>query len=525
MDENGTGTTVNQKPPSSQLIDSPAIRELLAAPRHGDNGPTDAPIRAIHRGPSGYISLAVKESGRTWRQLGAIPIGQPFLPDLLAQLAADGYFGLNTSFRHGARFRTSTRETWQPIPGEGRGEQLVTRTTTKRETINPDTGLLHAQHDTSTLKWLNVAHADLDCYKLGLSVGDAVGEVINLQDSGVIPPATMFARSGRGLWVFWFLVDGMNPNEGEQIIHGERHQPGTPARATKRSMALYAKVQNAIVRKLTHLGADLAAVDPVHSAPMPGTMKSTGADHRVLYWAQATANGLQAYQLPQLAAALGCDLQRREHPIIERALSAHPLDAPKKPANIEKGIKGWKVRWDGVVRDLEILIRLREGRWPHGVSRNRCAFYYAVALQRAGMHQTDVGQRVTVFGERVGLERDEIAHAVKQCKKKAQWSHLKRDTYLRDLDVTPVERSYLDAQRTPAPAPTAGKVSIQPRRDALLDAIGSHFRGKVPSVRTMAAYLATQEVPCGNHSTVHRDYLALGLQPTTKAGRPPKLPL
>ncbi len=512
---------------------------MLAAPRHGDDGPTDAPIRAIHRGPSGYIPLSVKEFGREWRQLGAIELGQPFLPDLLAQLAADGYFGLNTSFRHGARFRTSTRETWQPIPGyppkfpkPGTDDkvivpqQKITRTTTRRETINPETGLLHAQHDTSTLRWLNVAHADIDCYKLGLSVGDAIGEIINLQDSGALPPATMFARSGRGLWVFWFLVDGMNPNEGEQIIHGQRHQPGTPARATKRSMALYAKVQNAIVRKLTHLGADLAAVDPVRSAPMPGTLKSTGADHRVLYWAQATANGLQAYTLTHLAAALGCDLQLREHPVIERALSAHPLDAPKNPANIQKGIKGWKVRWDGVVRDIEILLRLREGqRWPLGVSRNRCAFFYAVALQRAGMHQTDVGGRVKAFGERVGLEPDEIAHAVKQGKKKTKWSHLRRDTYLRDLEVTAAERSYLDALRTPAPSPTAGKASVQPRRDAILDAIGSHFRNKVPSVRAMAAYLSTQEVPCGNHSTVHRDYLALGLKPTTKAGRPPKLPL
>lgn len=498
---------------------------------YGQDGPTDAPIHAIHRGPSGYIPLAVKKDGREWQELGAIQIGQPFLPSLLAQLAPDGYFGLNTSYGTGFRFRTTQQERWEPIAGEAHGEQLVTKPRTTFSRINRRTGLPHAQHNTSTLRWLNVAYADLDCYKLGLSVGDAIGALVNLQDAGTIPPATMLARSGRGLWAFWFLLDGMNPTSGEKIVYGQVHQPWTPTRATNRTLPLYARVQNAIVHKLAHLGADLSAVDGPRCAPMPGSQKTNGTE-RVLYWVQATSSGPAAYTLPQLAAAFGLELRSREHPVIEAALKAEPSDV-KNAKRQAAGLKGWKVRWENAVRDLEMLKRLREGRWEG--TRHNFAFFYAVACYRAGMPKEDVEARLLTFAadvqSKASVDPFTDADALAACKqafkkddKVGTRKHLRRETYLGQLGVTAVERSYLDAGRKPEPAPTAGKASIQGRRDAILDVIASNG-GKVPSVREMAALLAAQGVPCGNHSTVHRDYLALGLQLTAKAGRPPKLPL
>jgi hypothetical protein len=495
-----------------------------------NGGPTEQPIWALHRGPSGYVPLAVKEERegkRVWRELGAVRVGQPFLPGLLAQLATDGYFGLNTSYGTGRRVRKTERQVWEPIPGEPHGERQVTEIREQVVKTNPDTGLPFANHTKATLRWLNAAYADLDCYQLGLSVGEALGAVIDMQDEGTIPPVTMFARSGRGLWAFWFLVDSMNPDTGEQVVHGQLHRPWTPARASRRNQALYARVQNMVVRKLEHLGADLAAIDGPRFGPMPGTFKTKGAA-RVEYWVQALASGPPAYTLPQLVTAFGGELLEREHPIIAAALSAEPHDAPreKNPKRQAAGRKGWRVSWLNRVCDLEMLLRLREGRRTWEGHRNVFGLYYALALYRAGFTKAETQARIEAFGARTGLTPCEIEGAYKQAFKKTPWTHLRRDTYLKALHVTAAERSYLDAQRTkPEPAPTAGKASIESRREAILEAVELHYKGRPPSVREMADFLSMQGVPCGNHTTVHRDYQALGLKTRAKAGRPPKLPL
>lgn len=511
MDENATRRSVGQLHLTPA---TPALSRLLAA--HGADGPDDAPVQAIHRGPDGYIPLAVKENGREWRELGAVKIGQPFLPGLLAQLSRDGYFGLNSSFTTGARY--ATKERWVPIPGMAPAEER--KAVKVRQSTNPATGLPWQRHETRTLRWLNVAYADLDCYKLGIDVGAAIGALINLQDEGVLPPATLLARSGRGLWAFWFLLDGKNPTEGETFIHGAAHRPETPARATRRALALYARVQRAIAEKLMHLGADLGAVDGPRYAPMPGTEKTGGAD-RVRYWVQGTDNGVPAYTLPHLADRLGLELRKREHPVIEAALSVEPDDAPRDAVKAAAGRKGWKQRWLYAVADLEILMKLRGGTFmAPDVSRNVAAFYYAIALTRAGMNPEDVERRIEALGHRCGLEPHEIGAAVAQARKR-KGIHLSTRRLLADLRVTDVERGYLRPRQV---ADATHPAAIGARRQAIIDAITDNG-GRVPSVRQMAALLQAEGVPCGSSGTVWRDYRALGLKPASKAGRPAKLPL
>lgn len=536
--QDATGRSVSAPPLTGA---TPAIDRLLALPAHGEDGPHDAVLHAIHRGPSGYIPLAVKDGGREWRELGAVAVGQPFLPHLLQALARDGYFGVNTSYRTGQRF--VQREQWTPIPGMqpalGRGEGLEKalkrarrwhkdegltgpeelRLVWERQTENPDTGLPWQKHDSHTLRWLNAAYADLDCYKVGLDVGTTLGAIISLQDAGKIPPATLFARSGRGLWVLWFLQDVKNPASGEAVIHGQRHESHTPQRASARALALYARVQHAIVSQLAHLGADLCAVDGARYAPMPGTLKTTGTD-RVLYWVQATAAGVPVYTLGDLAAQLGLELRTREHPIVEAAISAEPNET-----KATAGRKGWKQRWFYALADLEMLLRLRGDTFSApNVSRNIAAFYYATILTRCGMKPADVDARVTALGQRSGLEPNEILAALRQARKrKPGQNHLLSSArWLSDLRVTDIERTYL-RNRTP-PAATGDDANVGTRRAAIMDVINGNG-GRVPSVRLMAEHLQAAGVPCGNHTTVWRDYRALGLQPSGRAGRPPKLPL
>jgi len=495
-----------------------AVDRLLRLSAHGGDGPDDAIIHAIHRGPSGsgYIPLAVKDDGREWRELGAMQIGQPFLPGLLAALAHNGYFGLNSSFTTGRRF--TTQERWTPIPGMSPAEELKPVVMRKP---NPH-GLPWAQHETKTLRWLNVAYADLDCYKLGLDVGQALGAIVSLQDRGEIPPATLFARSGRGLWAFWFLLDTRNPKSGTEVVYGQPHDSATPQRASTRAVALYARVQRAIVNKLAHLGADLGASDSPRFAPMPGTLKTTGAD-RVLYWAQATAHGIPAYTLNALAEQLGLELRAREHPVIESALTLPDADAGTKDATkAAAGRKGWRKRWLYALADLEILLRLRGGTFnaPH-VSRNRAAFYYALTLTKSGMTPHDVDGRVSDLGARSGLEPHAITAALRQARKRGEGKHLSSARVQLELHVTDTERTYLRSRT--APAATHHDADISARRDAILATIADNG-GRVPSVRQMTQHLQAHGVR-GSHGTIHNDYKALGLKLVGRAGRPPKLPI
>ena len=93
---------------------------------------------------------------------------------------------------------------------------------------------------------------------------------------------------------------------------------------------------------------------------------------------------------------------------------------------------------------------------------------------------------------------------------------------LQDLRVSDVERSYL-RDRTP-PAATQQAADIHERRIAIM-AVVAENGGRVPSVRDMAAQLQALGVPCGNHTTVWRDYRALGYVTAGRAGRPARLPL
>jgi hypothetical protein len=58
---------------------------------------------------------------------------------------------------------------------------------------------------TTDLRWFTAAFADCDYYKLDLTLGQAIGWLIDRQEEKKIPPVSMIQRSGRGIWAYWFL--------------------------------------------------------------------------------------------------------------------------------------------------------------------------------------------------------------------------------------------------------------------------------------------------------------------------------
>lgn len=579
------------------LTDAPSVQAFLSLGTHGEDGPTDAPIYAIHRGPSGVIPLARKGSDGHWQQLGALALEQRqlVLPDICrALLGTDAYFAINSSYGkpqprsgrvmpvqppatadyqpastatawintntpklHGvtrhlsgaendafhARYLAGELGRGTPNTADYRGWQprgTVQRKSTALLWKHPDTGLQYVEHSKDTLRWLNAAYSDLDGYKLGLTAGDIVGGLIARQDAGIVPPATIFVRSGRGVWALWLLVDVKNPTSGEQLIAGQVHQPWTPQRASDRAVKLYARVQRALQHRLSDLGADLGAIDGPRYTPVPGTIK-TSAQNTVLYWPQLTPHGLPAYTLPALAAALGL-AEEHEHPVID-ALYVRSDDTTireKNPAKQSAGLRGYRAKWAGYARIIDLVCTLRADRSGHGGygtrgSRHEIALLHAVSLYRSGMSVVDMSACVRAMWDHsrrnkpqdVPPEQD-LADILKQAvKRQTKWTRLRRSALLQTLQVTPAEQSYLDTLHHGADADTVPTTPKQKdrRRQAIRRVVREVYQGQVPSVRDLAAHLSAAGVPSGNHVTIWRDLQALGLISGRKAGRPPKLPL
>ena len=381
-----------------------------------------------------------------------------------------------------------------------------------------------------TLRWLNVCHVDVDCYRKGLSVGDTLGAIVNAQDAGHLPPATGFARSGRGVWAFWFLLDVQNPAAGARPVYGVTHHVDTPQRATGRALALYARVQRAIADRLVPLGADLGALDAARFAPVPGTLK-TDVNARVEWWIQGGpgARGY-AYTLPQLASALGLELSMRAHPVIEAALRQEPADERATDAvKSAAGRKGWAIRWRRALGDFEVLRRLRSGGFDRGV-RNRGAFFYALLLSYAPaqsggrMDAADVAAHLAAFGAscRPALTAAEQRSALRQARKakSPMVSYVSNDRLFHELAITNTEASYLQTIRPAAPRPQSVKrIGPVERRAVVHQTIA--VLGHVPSTRDMADLLEPQGINV-NWTTIARDYQALGLVTDKSQGGHPK---
>lgn len=321
--------------------------------------PLDA-LEAIHRTPEDYICFFHKPDGKGQ----AVPWGairrdqlrqqweQLWLPGLGE--AADLYHMVNSA--------------WEP------GKGTVAKT-----------GLPYPLITKGRVQHLNACYADLDVGRpkdpdprKRITVGQAMGEIIDMQDRGEIPPVTMFLRSGQGLWCLWFLFD----------------QDGQPQRAWPYETRCYVNIQNAIVERLWHLGADITGKNINRLMPVPGTRK-TGRAEPLDAWFQVSQGRLWGYSLDGLARALSVNSQARHEvgagmlPHIARSDNPYglkkplyrPGSAPGRKGNVAKGYRAW-------VQEICLIERMREGfrkntQGPQGSKgREMCLMYLAEFMRR-----------------------------------------------------------------------------------------------------------------------------------------------
>lgn len=428
-----------------------------------------AAIEAIHRHSSGVITFHKKVDGKFENLFG---IRSEHLrrmwPEFVAKLKSDVFMSLNAYF---------DRES-QP--------HYLSAVRCRK----PD-----------RLQYLCACFADLDCYKLGRTPGQLIGTIVDSQDAGLIPPASVIVKSGRGIWLLWLLHDPRNPAVAQ--------------RAWPETQMAYHRLQRRIHECLAHLGAD--AQDALRIARVPGSLHSI-AGVQVSYLVQADeASNLYTYTLDELADWFR--VKSTETPLLGRQ------EAPER--SIQGRSRGPQALTEYRMGDFAKLVDLRRGGFDEGC-RNRAAMYYAWLLKCRRVPITKATELVLELGRRCRppLSPSECCSAVKSgygrwqsyvgTQKKAPPS-IRYQTVSDWLDIKPQEAKYLlkypAAQRfkrnEPETKPRRTRRVEQHDRQVAIRRIVEEL-AHVPSLRHMEKLLRATGHPA-SYVTVKKDYESLKL--------------
>lgn len=462
--------------------------------------PDAALIQAIHRGHDGYITISRRNPANPdgLENLCSIPANS--LPGLFEQLIPltheDAYFSVNGYYR-GAHWKN--RHGMKDAAGE-----LLPATYRKAKGV----------------RYLTANFCDLDCEKLGLEVGTVIGAVINAQDAGVLPAASIITRSGRGVWLFWILT-------GQDYSTPQPH-----ARSWPDKTELWAKIQGAINTRLSTIGSDSQSKDLARITRIPGSI-NTKANVRVSYWVQLDEAGqVPRYTMTDLAAAFGIekDDTHRQPQLVGQVRNIYQ----------DRASKGQAGRWLVAKDNFERLWNYR-GRFRIG-TRNGAARIYTIILRSLpGKHRlTDeqVNEAVETLYESFEQGRepytlDEL-HATMRTARPLKLAGIKNQTIADQLDITSQEAELLPswpaASRftggTSEPEVKLSRPELAKRRRRFIREYADSLAGRVPTGDELADLIENKIGERPAKATVLADMKALGIinprtpRPRTTAARP-----
>lgn len=255
------------------------------------------PIALIHRKGKGFVPFQSKD-GEKWKLLFAPQTDQ--IENLLEEcpaaapfLVTNAYYGINTMFCTRPWVHKETG-----LPTSKRAERLVTH--------------------------LNCVFADIDCGRPDdsdeakrMDWNDVVASINKRVEAGELPPVSMFARSGRGVYAIWLL----RADDTEET--GVPYHPNIyPER-----LAIYKATGKAIGELLRNGDPKLAADEKTHDAArvirVPGSIntRAEAGENRVKYWIAASASGKRYYYtLGELAQWFGVPMPKSSLPLETRRI-------------------------------------------------------------------------------------------------------------------------------------------------------------------------------------------------------------
>jgi len=462
--------------------------------------PDAGPILAIHRGADGYVGFVRKPDrpkiGRDgkpvqFETLFSVKVAElrEMFPTLVEWLTQDAYFTVNSMYRAAPYLNTLTG-----LPDVWRKEEH--------------------------LKYLNAAYTDLDVGRPNSEKEeqrqtwrDAAAVAGKMMDRGELPQASIFARSGQGVYLFWLLRDERNaalPPKGDAKHYPER-------------LALYKSVNRALGERLAHLAADAAAHDGARVLRVPGTRHGKTHQHAT-YMIQADATGKgYAYTLSDLADRLGVKETNPSLPDQTRKL-ALGWYSPwygrqiKERGTAPNRVKGKISRAAKRAQDM-VTLEQHRGGWPKGRRRYRLELF-ARFLRSAGNAPKDVLKAVQVMAancnppypsdgndtplgsvvDSVFTKNSQIISNDKLCK----WLEVTPEL-ARKLELLTILPQVVRDERKPPPGGRRGQ-----EKEARRDFIRDHLeRYRDASCREVVKALVRAGRPA-SHQTVNKEMNALG---------------
>jgi hypothetical protein len=419
--------------------------------------PDAAALLKFHRAKDGYVTLHRKPDAG-FVNLGAFLPGEleRIFPEFRTELERDSYFSVN-----GYAF---------PLR---RGK-------------------------TKHLRYLNACYVDLDCY--GLTGSEALGKTVQAMAESIIPSASIFGLSGRGVWLFWLLRDVT--------------EPGIPQRAFPEKRLLYSRIQKALHGRVKNVWPELQpdgnALDMVRVTRIPGSINGK-CEKRVVHFASLTPTGkLRVYTLRELADFL--DLEEKK-PV--------PAKILRFGRRLPNRRNGWIARWEKSLRWFETLRSLRGG-FNEGC-RHYALYIYANLLRKNGLSEGEVFTAVAELGRecRPGKEDDgisevDVLRAVVSTQGLQATIHISTARMGAMLNVTAEEAEALAPFAPKARAPRGKKCQARmgARRGRIQEIVTE--LGGIPQAADIARILQRDGFPGSSSRNVYLDLEAMGLSSPRK---------
>ena len=447
--------------------------EVLGPTFTTPSGPDVLPIIELHRGNDGWVAFQRRNSAGQFERVLSVKASDlaEVFPEFIApHVDEESYFGINSMHL------TARQQQW-------------------RSTIEPK--FPHAQWGTSMLRHLTAAYVDLDCYKMGITVGQCIGEVIDAQDRGEIPPASIITRSGRGVWLFWLLQGDEGPG---------------PVRAWPESVSTYRRIERDLLLKCGRYGADAQATDPARITRIPGSMHRA-AGVRVAYWVQHDQHQRPiTYRLNELATLLG--VRPAKYP----ASVAKIVD----PKLSERGRKGYAALHTQRLAKLMRLIAERGG--AHEGCRNRTAWLMVAFMRGCKVDRAEITRLVLLFGKHQCFPplKDHEINSVLQSRTGTKGHGFKYSNHIIAdwLKITPAESAMVGwpaagtrpiddhrELRTRADRTTSRREHLQ----GFVENYAKHNGGEIPTLATCMEFIERQTGARPSTKTMRADLIALGI--------------